>query len=59
MQTVYRRMVVVVDWSIQTLYRGVVVVVDCSMQTVYRRIAVVMIAVVEWSGVCRLFTEEW
>ena len=30
-------------------------VVDWSMQTLYRRLVVV----VEWIGVCRLFTEEW
>jgi len=43
MQTVYRRMVVVVDWNKQNVYRRVVVllvvvVVEWSMQTVYRRV---------------------
>ena len=59
----------VVNWSIQTLQRGDSGSgledadylqksgsgVDWSMQTLYRRLVVV----VEWTGECSLFTEEW
>ena len=67
MPTVYRIVVVVVvvewsglDWIMQTVYRRVVVVVvmewsgleyaDCLQKNG---------SGVEWTGVCRLFTEEW
>jgi hypothetical protein len=33
--------------------------VDWSMQTLYRRLVVVAVVAVEWTGVCRLFTEDW
>jgi len=76
MQTVYRRMVVVVEWNKQNVYRRVVllvvvVVMEWSMQTVYRRMVSEWSGLeyadclqkigseVEWTGVCRRFTEEW
>ena len=59
----FKRVVLVVEWSMQTVYRRMVVLVEWNKQNVYRRVVllVVVVVVMEWSmqTVYRRMVSEW